>query len=80
FMVMRRDGIAIRWPEPTHGDPNSKEVKSGTLLPFVTAADCIDWSIPCRAIFDRKKPLADATLRRVGRGFERYVKDATQPY
>lgn len=80
FMVMRRDGIAIRWPEPTHGDPNSKEVKSGKLLPFVTAADCIDWSIPCRSIFDRKKPLADATLRRVGRGFERYVKDAAQPY
>ncbi len=80
FMVMRRDGIAIRWPEPTHGDPSSKEVKSGKLLPFVTAADCIDWSIPCRSIFGRKKPLADATLRRVGRGFERYVKDAAQPY
>lgn len=80
FMVMRRDGIAIRWPEPTHGDPNSKEVKSGKLLPFVTAADCIDWSIPCRSIFNRKKPLADATLRRVGRGFERYVKDAVRPY
>jgi len=80
FMVMRRDGIAIRWPEPTHGDPNSKEVKAGKLLPFVTAADCIDWSIPCRSIFDRKKPLADATLRRVGRGFERYVKDAPRPF
>lgn len=80
FMVMRRDRIAIRWPVPTHGDPNSREVKSGKLLPFVTAADCIDWSIPCRSIFDRKKPLADATLRRVGRGFERYVKDAAKPY
>ncbi|MGG7604659.1 DNA cytosine methyltransferase [Massilia sp. BKSP1R2A-1] len=80
FMVMRRDRIAIRWPAPTHGDPKSREVKSGKLLPFVTAADCIDWSIPCRSIFDRKKPLADATLRRVGRGFERYVKDAPQPY
>jgi len=80
FMVMRRDGIAIRWPAPTHGDPGSKEVKSGKLLPFVTAADCIDWTIPCRSIFDRKKPLADATLRRVGKGFERYVKDAVRPY
>ncbi|MBD8531461.1 MULTISPECIES: DNA cytosine methyltransferase [unclassified Massilia] len=80
FMVMRRDGIAIRWPEPTHGDPNSLGVKSGKLLPFVTAADCIDWSIPCRSIFDRKKPLAEATLRRVGRGFERYVKNAARPY
>jgi len=80
FMVMRRDGIAISWPAPTHGDPNSAAVKSGKLLPFVTAADCIDWSIPCRSIFERKKPLADATLRRVGRGFERYVKDAARPF
>jgi len=80
FMVMRRDGIAIRWPAPTHGDPTSKEVKSGKLLPFVTAADCIDWSIQCRSIFDRKKPLAVNTLRRVGRGFERYVKDAARPF
>ncbi len=80
FMVMRRDRIAIRWPVPTHGDPKSREVKSGKLLPFVTAADCIDWSIPCRSIFERKKPLADATLRRVGRGFERYVKDAARPF
>jgi DNA (cytosine-5)-methyltransferase 1 len=80
FMVMRRDDIAIRWPAPTHGDPASKEVKAGKLLPFVTAADCIDWSIPCRSIFDRKKPLAINTLRRVGRGFERYVKDAARPF
>jgi DNA (cytosine-5)-methyltransferase 1 len=80
FMVMRRDGHPIGWPAPTHGDPTSPEVKSGKLLPFVTAADCIDWSIPTRSIFERKKPLAAATLRRVGRGFERYVKDAAQPY
>ena len=80
FMVMRRDGVAIRWPVPTHGDPDSPQVKSGKLLPFVTAADCIDWSIPCRSIFERKKPLADASLRRVGRGFERYVKDAARPF
>ncbi|MGB9110917.1 MAG: DNA cytosine methyltransferase [Telluria sp.] len=80
FMVMRRDGISIRWPVPTHGHPDSPEVKTKKLLPFVTAADCIDWSIPCRSIFGRKKPLAPATLRRVGRGFERYVKDAARPY
>jgi DNA (cytosine-5)-methyltransferase 1 len=80
FMVMRRDGASIRWPAPTHGDPHSPAVKSGKLLPFRTAADCIDWSIPCPSIFDRKKPLAPATLRRVGRGFERYVKDAQRPF
>jgi len=80
FMVMRRDGRPIVWPAPTHGDPKSNEVKSGKLKPFMRAADCIDWSIPCRSIFGRKKPLAPATLRRVGKGYEKYVKDAASPF
>lgn len=80
FMVMRRDGRPIVWPAPTHGPRNSAAVLGGKLLPYLSAADCIDWSIPCRSIFDRKKPLAPATLRRIGKGFERYVKDAASPF
>lgn len=80
FMVMRRDGRPIIWPAATHGDRNSTLVKVGRLLPYRSAADCIDWSIPCPSIFGRKKPLKPATLCRVGKGYERYVKDATNPY
>jgi DNA (cytosine-5)-methyltransferase 1 len=71
FMLARRDGEPIRWPSPTHGPG---------LEPVVTAADCIDWSIPCPSIFTRKKSLADATLRRVARGIKRYVLDAAEPF
>lgn len=77
FMVMRRDRNPIVWPAPTHGQRDSAEVKAGKLKPFMSAADCIDWSIPCRSIFDRKKELAPATKRRIGKGFERYVKTQT---
>jgi DNA (cytosine-5)-methyltransferase 1 len=80
FMVMRRDRNPIVWPAPTHGPRDSAEVKAGKLKPFLSAADCIDWSIPCPSIFERKKPLAPATLRRIGKGYERYVKDAANPY
>ncbi|HBI70697.1 MAG TPA: DNA cytosine methyltransferase [Massilia sp.] len=81
FMVMRRDGLPICWPAPTHAHPSSVEVKSGRLLPFATAAnDAIDWSIPCPSIFGRKKPLVPATLRRVGVGFERYTLNSARPY
>jgi DNA (cytosine-5)-methyltransferase 1 len=80
FMVMRRDGMPIVWPAPTHGPRNSPQVLAGTLLPYRTAAECIDWSIECPSIFERKKPLRPATLRRVGKGYEKYVKDAAQPY
>jgi DNA (cytosine-5)-methyltransferase 1 len=81
YMIMRRDGLPIVWPDPTHGAPDSAGVRAGQLEPFRTAAkDCIDWSIPCRSILGRKKPLAPATLRRIGKGFERYVKDAANPF
>lgn len=71
FMIARRDGEPIRWPEHTHGAGRKA---------FVTAADCIDWSIPTRTIFERKKPLADATMRRIARGIKRFVIDAAEPF
>ncbi|MDN8617816.1 DNA cytosine methyltransferase [Variovorax ginsengisoli] len=80
FLVARRDHIAIAWPKPSHGAPTSKEVKAGKLLPWRTAAECIDWSIPCPSIFERKRPLAEATLRRVAKGVMRYVVNAAEPY
>lgn len=55
FMVMCCDGQPIVWPEATHGDPKSADVINGKLLPYRTAAECIDWSIECPSIFDRKK-------------------------
>lgn len=80
FMVARRDGRPIVWPKPTHGKPDSKEVKAGLLQPYRTAAECIDWSIPCPSIFGRKKPLAEATLRRIAKGLVRYVIESEKPF
>ncbi|PZM63477.1 DNA cytosine methyltransferase [Paenibacillus dendritiformis] len=80
FLVARCDGRPIVWPEPTHGDPESPEVKSGKLLPWRTAAEIIDWSIPCPSIFERKKPLAENTLRRIARGIERFVINNPTPF
>lgn len=80
FLIARFDGLPIVWPAPTHGAPNSEGVRSGRLLPFKTAADCIDWSIPCPSIFDRATPLADATNKRIAAGFVRYVLEAARPF
>lgn len=71
FMVARCDGDQVQWPEPTHGKG---------LLPYKTAADCIDWSIPCPSIFTRKKPLVENTMKRIARGLKRFVIDAENPY
>jgi len=80
FMVMRRDGQPIVWPEASHGDPKSPAVLAGKLAPWRTAAECIDWSIPAPSIFDRKRPLAENTLKRIARGIQRFVIDSAQPF
>ena len=92
FLIARRDGRPIVWPKPTHGDPKSDSVRKGKLLPWRTAAECIDWSIPCPSIFDTAaqimdkhgvraiRPLAANTLARIARGMKRYVIDADRPF
>ncbi|ECJ2265143.1 DNA cytosine methyltransferase [Salmonella enterica subsp. salamae] len=80
FMVMRCDGKPIVWPEPTHGDPKSAAVQAGRLAAWRTAAECIDWTIPALSIFDRKKPLAENTLKRIARGIQRFVIESASPF
>lgn len=89
FLIARRDSEPIVWPEPTHGDPKSEAVLSGKLKPWRTAAEIIDWSLPCHSIFltpeearavGVKRPLAPATMARIAKGVKRYVLDAARPY
>ena len=75
FMIARCDGQPIVWPEPTHAKVPSKGQK-----PWRSASECIDWTLPCPSIFDRKKPLAAATLRRIAKGMQRFVLDAADPF
>lgn len=71
FLIARCDGKPITWPEPTHGE----ELKS-----YRTAAECIDWTIPTKSIFGRKKPLADNTLARIARGTDKFVIRSAKPF
>ncbi|EJN14719.1 site-specific DNA methylase [Bradyrhizobium sp. YR681] len=92
FLIARRDGRPIVWPDQTHGDPKSDAVKQGRLKPWRTAAEIIDWSLPCPSIFDTAaeilakhgrraiRPLADASMARLAKGVRRYVIDAAEPF
>lgn len=75
FLVARRDGQPIIWPEPTHAAKPGKGQQK-----WRTAAECIDWNIPSQSIFERKRPLADATLRRIAKGIQREVIDNARPF
>lgn len=78
FIQCRCDGEPIAWPEPTHAPRKDAEKKG--LKPYRTAAECIDWEIPCPSIFTRKKQLAEATLRRIARGIMKYVVNSPEPF
>ncbi|WP_245391694.1 DNA cytosine methyltransferase [Salinicola aestuarinus] len=80
FLIARRDGLPITWPKPTHGDPKSPAVQRGTLQAYRTAAECIDWSLPCPSIFGRKRELVENTMKRIAKGVMRYVIDSESPF
>lgn len=75
FLVARRDGQPICWPEPTHFEKPKRGQKK-----WDCAANHIDWSLPCPSIFDRHRPLAEATMRRLAKGLKRFVLDNPQPF
>ena len=91
-LIARCDGKPIVWPEPTHAPRDSEAVKSGRLKPWRSAAEIIDWSLPCPSIFDTKeeikerynlkavRPLADNTMRRIIRGVDKFTIKSGQPY
>ena len=75
FLFARRDGRPIVWPEPTHHRNPTRRQKA-----WRPAAAHIDWSLPCPSIFERKRPLADATMRRIAKGMKRFVLDSADPF
>lgn len=76
IQAVRKDcGKRILWPKMTN-------TKDGDLfLPkWRAASEIIDWSIPCQLISERKKPLADATLRRIEYGIREYWGNYAEPF
>lgn len=75
FMIARNDGEPIVWPDGSHAKKPAKGQR-----PWQSAASCIDWSLRCPSIFERDRPLADATMRRIAKGVRKYVLDAAEPF
>ncbi len=92
FLIARCDGKPIAWPKQTHASVNDIRVKNGELKPYISAAEVIDWSIPCPSIFDSKqqvfekyglkaiRPLANNTMRRIARGLDKFVINSQKPF
>jgi DNA (cytosine-5)-methyltransferase 1 len=71
FAIGCSDRGKLRWPEPTHAKRGASDLVS-TRAPWRAAAEIIDWTIPGKSIFTRKRPLKPNTLRRILAGAQRY--------
>ena len=72
YAIFRRDGRPIVWP---------KQIRYKDRIPYwERCGDYIDWSDLGTSIFDRKKPLAEATQRRIANGIKKYIIDNPKPY
>ncbi|PWB15596.1 DNA cytosine methyltransferase [Comamonas sp. JNW] len=80
FLVARRDGLAITWPEQTHAEATDRRVLAGKLAEQRTAAECIDFALPAESVFGRKRALVDNTMRRVAKGLWRHVLTSASPF
>lgn len=87
YMIARCDGKPIVWPKPTH----SKTGADG-LPRWRSAAEIIDWSLPCPSVFATKaeimdryglkavRPLAKNTMRRIIRGVDKFTIRSGKPF
>lgn len=74
YAVFRRDGKQIKWPVQTHSKDGINFCK------WKQCGDYIDWSDLGKSIFYRKKPLAEATQKRIENGIKKYIINNPNPY
>ncbi len=71
FLIARSDGEKIVWPEATHGI---------NKIPYRTAAEVVDFTLPCKTIFNRTKPLVHNTMRRIAAGVHKFILTNAKPF
>ena len=75
FLIARKDGKPVRFPEPSHscsGEPNMVDNRRK----WRAAREIIDWANPGRSLLDdpkyQKRPLSEKTRRRIARGLQKF--------
>jgi site-specific DNA-cytosine methylase len=95
YIIATREDREIVWPAPTHGHPDSEDVRSGRLQPWPVTAQIIDWDRECPSILMGKaqartysrrtgrrliRPLARNTMARIAKGVLRYLLESSSPF
>lgn len=73
FIIGRRGrNKKITWPGETHAANHLPRNLFGDRKPWRAAREIIDWTVPGRSIFARKRPLAMNTLKRILAGMQKF--------
>ena len=74
FLMARKDGLPVRWPEPSHARGDTGMLPG--RLPWRGAREIINWDNLGRSLLEdpkyRKKPLSVKTRQRIARGLQRF--------
>ena len=74
FVMARRDGNPIKWPEQTH----AKEPDMFVKKKWRGAKEIIDWENEGTSIFNRSKPLSPNTMKRIMAGIEKFCPEVNE--
>lgn len=74
YAVLRKDGRDIVFPNQTHSKDGIEYDK------WFECGDYIDWSDLGKSVLGRKKPLAEATQKRIALGIQKYIVNNPHPY
>jgi DNA (cytosine-5)-methyltransferase 1 len=75
YLHARCDGLPVDFPEPSYFKKPVRNQKK-----WSAAHEHIDFSLESQSIFDRKKPLAEATMRRIAKGMIKFVINNADPF
>lgn len=73
FGMFVREGLPMVFPMPTHARNPERNLFGEKLQPWKAVREVLDLQDEGESIFDRKKPLVDATLRRIKAGLYKFV-------
>ena len=73
FGMFAKPCVPMVFPKPTHSRDGGEDLFGGQMKPWLPVKDVLDLDDEGVSIFDRKKPLVDATLKRIHAGLVKFV-------
>ena len=78
--AVRRGCGKIEWPHPTHAENPQPDLFGTKLKKWRAIRECLDFDDIGKSVFNRPKPLAEKTMRRIADGMMKYCGIDLHPF